>query len=99
MKDDLLCLPPYREQASQTIHSFVEAMTAKMDRIKDAYTNGSITYDQLVLGRTKLLQEAANTLFVSYNDPNTILEHITIATNRQQIQLEDFSAEAFTSQH
>ncbi|MBN8880508.1 MAG: hypothetical protein J0I32_23390 [Sphingobacteriales bacterium] len=99
MKDDLLCLPPYKEQASQQIRSFVEAITSKMERIKEAYANGKITYDQLVYGRTKLLQEASSTLFVSFNDPKVILEHITLASTRQKIQLEGFSVESFTAQH
>lgn len=95
MQEGLLYSAEYRQQASQTINSFVVTMTDKMERIKLAYQQGIISFDQLVVGRTKLLQEAAATLHASHSDPAIILQQLTAALQFQQAQLRNFSVLEF----
>jgi hypothetical protein len=95
MQEGLLYSAEYRQQASQTINSFVVTMTDKMERIKLAYQQGIISFDQLVVGRTKLLREAAATLHASYSDPAIILQQLTAALQFQQAQLRNFSVLEF----
>lgn len=98
MQTDPLFSTQYRQQASQTINSFVSLMSNKMDRIKQAYQQGDISYEQLEKGRQRILKEAADTLYVPYTDPFRILTHLTGAEQYQRAQLLQFSVSSFLSQ-